>query len=112
MKDIDIDGPILAQFERFAHWFQTWTGKDNFFLARICITVYGIISIWELYSLLQSGPWKWMYLQNYLFFAVAMYLAIKANLSRLTAEQLTTPKFRNPLQISFRFVRMVYLGAL
>ncbi len=107
-----VDNWILFQFERFAHWVQAWTGKDNFFLAKLCMVTYGGLNIWELYFLLHSGPWKWSYLQNYISFALGMYVAIKSNLHTLIAEQLTTPNFRNPLQITYRLWRGIYLGFL
>jgi hypothetical protein len=46
----NFDQQLLEQFERFAHWFQKWTGKDNFWLAWMSywsMSMFATLSLWQ-----------------------------------------------------------------
>lgn len=38
---------LIGKFEKFAHWFQHWTGKTNYFLCSVCSWAVIIASIIE-----------------------------------------------------------------
>ncbi len=46
---IRFDSWLISVFERFTHWFQRLTGRDNFWLAWVLFYIWVISSILDLY---------------------------------------------------------------
>ncbi|MBP9822157.1 MAG: hypothetical protein KBC81_01780 [Candidatus Pacebacteria bacterium] len=53
-----VDAFILGYFTKFSHWFQCLTGRTNFFLAYVCLT------IWIIDLFVRIGNYWWPLLEE------------------------------------------------
>ena len=67
-----LDRWLIGKFEAFAHWFQRWTGKTNFFLALVAASIG--------YAMIAFFAWK----QGNLFIAGWFFVASVINVADLS----------------------------
>ena len=104
MKFIDPDTIILRKVEAFAHWFQDWFGKDNFWLAEFFVGIEVMFgSAVAFYMYFYEGQDQYDALSVLVssgIMAFILYLSI--NIAR-TMHLKSGGKFRNLLETSFAF---------
>ncbi len=107
---IRFDSWLISVFERFSHWFQRFTGRDNFWLAWVLFYTWVIFSIWEMYIANQHSnqTMTFIVMASLLILYMIWQIFLAIMVSSFRSMKLGTSMTRNPLEHIF-WVRLLRL---
>ena len=100
------DAWLIGKFEKFAHWFQRWTGKTNYFLCALGAWTLIIVEvIGSTARFLQE--WGILLPSVIIIFVALIFLRALPALEQSAFERLKESKTANPNKITHRFPRFL-----